>query len=128
MDRVEKAHQEAREKLDAFLADPDMMEFGGADLKIFIDEKKKVMLDFENELKWAGVKGGLEDDKGFVERKMKYAKDQGLRFMDRVEQAHGEVGKRLDAMAENEGYIEYDSALQVELYSFFLFFLSLLFF
>ena len=113
MDRVEKSHQEVREKIEALLADPEIMEFGGGELKTFLEEKEKEMVTFEKDLKFEEVKKKLEDDKSFVERRIKYAKDQGLRFMDRVEKTHEEVNKRLDEMSDNEGYREYDSSVQV---------------
>ena len=110
---MEKSHQEVRDKLEALVADPEVMEFGGEELKNYVEETKKGLEMYEKELKWAKVKDKLEDDKGWVERKVKDVKNHGVRFIDRAEKAQEEGNKRLDEMAGNEGYQEYDSTLQV---------------
>lgn len=95
-ERVYETHKEIDTRFAMLENDPKFA--GSRELAQLIGETRFAMHEQIRELNMKIAERKLDDDMGFVTRQIKYAKDQGIRFMDRVQEAHGKIRARLAEM------------------------------
>ncbi|XP_004363348.2 hypothetical protein CAOG_03620 [Capsaspora owczarzaki ATCC 30864] len=110
MERVTEAYTEVRARIATLQANTALAT--NNDLQALIAQTQLTMATHEDSLMAQVAERKLDDDKGFVQRRIAYARQNGLRFMDRVAEAHTDVQTRLAAMETNVHYQRLDPGLQ----------------
>src|SRR3989338_5377491 len=87
-ERVYETYTEVRKRFEELRSDPVLS--SQEQIVQIIATTEVSMLAHEDDIMAKTAADKLNDDKGYVTRQLKYARDQGLRFLDRVHSTHAE--------------------------------------